>query len=156
MFRFHEGNGKLPLACSAPSINHGYSTLRLMEARRSCLSRSMVKGVLGSRSYTKKIYHDLFPGYLSTKNGPQTTEEDLNDAQKAIIAVTGLANAHNHKLFGDIADENLFARIIRRELSTLVYLGVLNPCGILDSVRKYPRLHSARSLKPPAKRCRGS
>lgn len=63
------------------------------------------------------------------------TEEYLNDAQKAIVAVTGLVNAHNHNFFGDIADENLFARFIRGKLrhwgiwESETHVAILTPLG---------------------------
>lgn len=86
----------------------------------------------------KKIYHDQFPGYFSTKNGPQRTEKDLNEA---IVAVTGLANALNHNFFGDIADENLFAGIIRGKLrhwciwESETHVAFLAPLGIPQAIR---------------------
>lgn len=61
-------------------------------------------------------YHEEFPGYLSTKNGPKLKDEELDDIRKRVIQHSGLPNKLDISFHGDVSDQNLFARIVRGEL----------------------------------------
>ncbi|KAJ9482962.1 hypothetical protein VN97_g10458 [Penicillium thymicola] len=63
---------------------------------------------------SEKEFHKEFPGYLSTKSGPELNKEELDDMQKCITAKSGLSHDDFDTNFhGDLTDNNLFTRIIR-------------------------------------------
>lgn len=67
----------------------------------------------------EKEFHTQFPGYLSTKSGPEISKSDLDSTQSRITACSGLPKPkdYNTSFFGDATDQNLFARIVRGELT---------------------------------------
>ena len=65
---------------------------------------------------TEEEYNAVFPGYLTSKNGPQMTEDHLKDIQSMITSRTGIMKPYKVSFDGDVSDHNIFARIIRGEL----------------------------------------
>ena len=61
-------------------------------------------------------YHEMFPGYLTTKPGPTSPNETLDEIQSRIACVSGSKELFDYHFDGDSSDQNLFARIIRGEL----------------------------------------
>ena len=61
-------------------------------------------------------FHEFFPGYLSSKNGPRMADDRLDDICARIQAVSTISRPFNHRFDGDPGDSNLFARIVRGEL----------------------------------------
>ena len=66
--------------------------------------------------HAEEEYHEEFPGYLTSKNGPKILDESLNETQSRIIHITGIKKPYNNHFDGDMSDQNIFARIIRGEL----------------------------------------
>ena len=66
--------------------------------------------------YTEEEYHTSFPGYLTSKNGPKSTAEELDKIQRRLTAVSGLKAPFDHTFLGDPTDQNFFARIARGEV----------------------------------------
>ena len=67
--------------------------------------------------HDEEIYYNEYPGFLTTKNGPKISNEDLDAARKAINSHTGLSDKdHNLNFNGEISDQNLFAKIVRGEI----------------------------------------
>lgn len=64
-----------------------------------------------------KEFHKEFPGYLSTKSGPEIPKPELDLIRDRIVACSGLSKEYNKSFFGDPSDQNLFARIVRGELA---------------------------------------
>lgn len=63
-----------------------------------------------------KEFHEGFPGYISSKDGPMMAADKLDDICSKIQAVSGLSEPFNYRFDGDGDDANLFARIARGEL----------------------------------------
>ncbi|KAG0154271.1 putative L-asparaginase [Penicillium digitatum] len=63
-------------------------------------------------------YYPVYPGYLSSKNGPKMTSEFLSDVSGKVTAVTGIApdGQFDKTFFGEAADQDLMARLIRGDL----------------------------------------
>ncbi|WEW54613.1 hypothetical protein PRK78_000033 [Emydomyces testavorans] len=61
-------------------------------------------------------FHETFPGYISSRNGPMLSPEKLGDICAKIQAVSGLSKPFNYRFDGAADDANLFARIVRGEL----------------------------------------
>lgn len=61
-------------------------------------------------------YHAIFPGYLTSKNGPTMSNAFLDETQARIMNVTRINEPFNHRFDGDPSDQNIFARIIRGEV----------------------------------------
>ena len=61
-------------------------------------------------------YHEMFPGYLTTKPGPTSPNSTLHEIQSRIARVSGIKEPFNYHFDGDSFDQNLFARIISGEL----------------------------------------
>ena len=61
-------------------------------------------------------YYPVYPGYLSSKNGPRMDESLLDALHAKIRGVTGLQEPLNYAFHGDESDTSLFARLIRGEL----------------------------------------
>ncbi|KAI4159482.1 MAG: hypothetical protein LQ342_006561 [Letrouitia transgressa] len=62
-------------------------------------------------------YHEVFPGYLTTKNRPVISDDELDSVQETITAVTGLKSPLNFEFDGDDSDQNLFSNIVRGQTS---------------------------------------
>lgn len=65
---------------------------------------------------SKKEYHEHFPGYISSMDGPQMDASHLQDICACIQKVSGISPNHNFRFDGDQSDQNLFARIVRGEV----------------------------------------
>ena len=65
-------------------------------------------------------FHEGYPGYVTSKNGPRAEDQELEDIQDKLISASGSTRSpksHPDKRFdGDPADSNLFARLVRGEL----------------------------------------
>ena len=59
-------------------------------------------------------YNDEYPGYVSSKNGPRLSNEELDQIQKMIISSSS-KGAVSNVFHGEALDDNLFARIVRNE-----------------------------------------
>lgn len=64
-----------------------------------------------------KEFHEEYPGYVSSKDGPPMNESNLDEVCRRIQEASGIARPFNHTFFGEKSDVNLFARIVRGELS---------------------------------------
>ncbi|EEA25265.1 L-asparaginase, putative [Talaromyces marneffei ATCC 18224] len=64
-----------------------------------------------------KEYQKSFPGYISSYDGPMMASEQLDEICSKIRSVSGLSDPLNYRFDGPDDDNNLFARIIRGELS---------------------------------------
>jgi diadenosine tetraphosphate (Ap4A) HIT family hydrolase len=67
-----------------------------------------------------KEFHTEFPGYLSTKSGPPLANKDLDEMRDRIAAYSGLTEkeeGYDKSFHGENNDSNLFARIIRGEIT---------------------------------------
>lgn len=65
---------------------------------------------------SKKEFYGSFPGYISSKDGPQMDAFRLEDTAKKIQKVSGISAVNNYRFDGEQSDQNLFARIVRGEL----------------------------------------
>ena len=80
-------------------------------------------------------YNSTYPGYLTSKNGPKSSNDVINNIQKRLIAVSGLQEPFDQTFFGDASDQNLFARIVRGELEqwriweSSTHIAFLTPFG---------------------------
>ncbi len=80
-------------------------------------------------------YNPTYPGYLTSKNGPKSPNDVLNNIQKRLIAVSGLQKPFDQTFFGDVSDQNLFARIVRGEIEqwriweSSTHIAFLTPFG---------------------------
>ncbi|KAF8418617.1 putative L-asparaginase [Tirmania nivea] len=61
-------------------------------------------------------FHETYPGFITSKNGPKMADSVLDGMQARICKISKLPKEYNKQFFGDAADQNLFARIIRGEL----------------------------------------
>lgn len=61
-------------------------------------------------------YHEMFPGYLTSKPGPTSPDDSLNEIQSRIARTSGIKEPFDYHFDGDSSDQNLFARIVRGEL----------------------------------------
>lgn len=59
-------------------------------------------------------FHETYPGYCDSKNGPRLSDDALNQMQKMLSMQHELGTA-NYEFFGKSDDMNLFARIVRGE-----------------------------------------
>ena len=60
-------------------------------------------------------YHESYPGYITSKNGPKLPDAHLNVIRDLITAVSGLIDP-DLTFLGPKSDQNLFAQIIREEV----------------------------------------
>ncbi|KAG5638098.1 hypothetical protein H0H81_001865 [Sphagnurus paluster] len=67
-------------------------------------------------THATEEYNPIYPGYLTSKNGPRSSTEELNNIQQRLVAVSGLREPFDRTFLGDASDQNLFARIVRGEL----------------------------------------
>lgn len=65
---------------------------------------------------SEKEFHEFFPGYVSSKDGPQMDASRLEDICKTIQKSSGISAIYNCRFDGDQSDQNLFARIVRGQL----------------------------------------
>lgn len=61
-------------------------------------------------------FHERFPGYISSMDGPKMNDTRLDDICSKIREVSGISPPFNYSFEGDQSDNNLFARIVRGEL----------------------------------------
>ncbi|KAK4158062.1 hypothetical protein C8A00DRAFT_28962 [Chaetomidium leptoderma] len=61
-------------------------------------------------------FHEGFPGYVSSKDGPRMADDRLDDICARIQAVAKISPPFDRRFDGHQGDGNLFARIIRGEL----------------------------------------
>ncbi|KAF2705965.1 hypothetical protein K504DRAFT_87383 [Pleomassaria siparia CBS 279.74] len=64
----------------------------------------------------EKEFHETFPGYISSKDGPAMDSGRLAQITATIRRETGLKDPLNYHFKGDHGDSNLFARLVREEL----------------------------------------
>lgn len=67
--------------------------------------------------HDKEEYHETYPGYLTTKNGPGIPDNVLDGIHSRITRTTGIEKPYDNQYHGDSSDQNLFAKIVRGELS---------------------------------------
>lgn len=60
-------------------------------------------------------FHEEFPGYCTSRNGPRASEESLNSIQNQIRTKLQ-SQAKRFTFLGDSSDENLFAKLVRGEV----------------------------------------
>ena len=61
-------------------------------------------------------YHETFPGYLTSKNGPKIPDSSLNEIQSRIARISGIKEPFDYRIDGMPPDQNIFARIVRGDL----------------------------------------
>ena len=61
-------------------------------------------------------YHETFPGYLTSKNGPKIPDSSLNEIQSRIARISGVKEPFDYRFDGMPSDQNIFARIVRGDL----------------------------------------
>ncbi|KAK3172845.1 hypothetical protein OEA41_006170 [Lepraria neglecta] len=63
-------------------------------------------------------FHDTFPGYLTTKNGPVIDDATLVATQSRIADVSRIKKPYDNHFDGDLypLDQNVFARLVRGEV----------------------------------------
>ena len=64
----------------------------------------------------EKEFHESFPGYISSKDGPQMNASRLEDICKTIQKASNISAAYNYQFDGEQSDQNLFACIVRGQL----------------------------------------
>lgn len=60
-------------------------------------------------------YHESYPGFITTKNGPRCPDADLAVLQETIRGADGGQPVSN-RFYGDQDDQNLFSRLVRGEI----------------------------------------
>lgn len=63
-----------------------------------------------------KEYHAYYPGYISSKDGPQMDRTTLEQLGDSIRKRSGISLPFDTTFHGDSSDGNLFAKIVRGEL----------------------------------------
>lgn len=63
-----------------------------------------------------KEFHEEYPGYITSKDGPPMNESFLDEICRQIQEASGITRPFNQTFFGEKSDENLFSRIVRGEL----------------------------------------
>ena len=66
--------------------------------------------------YEEQEWHEMFPGYLTSKPGPISPDSSLNEIQSRIARISGIKEPFDYHFNGNSSDQNLFARIVRGEL----------------------------------------
>lgn len=64
-----------------------------------------------------KEFHEAYPGYVSSKDGPPMEPQRLSEICQRIKAVSGLSAPFNYHFDGSPDDKNLFARLVRGDLT---------------------------------------
>ncbi|KAL9102403.1 MAG: hypothetical protein Q9163_002448 [Psora crenata] len=62
---------------------------------------------------SEKEFHESFPGYITSKDGPQMDASRLEDICKEIQKASSISATYNYRFDGDQSDQNLFALIVR-------------------------------------------
>ena len=57
-------------------------------------------------------FHEIYPGYCNSKNGPRLSDAELNDMLEKLRSG---CKKMSYEFFGETDDQNLFARIVRGE-----------------------------------------
>ncbi|OXV07801.1 hypothetical protein Egran_04434, partial [Elaphomyces granulatus] len=63
-----------------------------------------------------KEFHEVYPGYVSSQDGPRMDGNRLYEICSKIQKVSGISEPFDYNFGGDTDDKNLFARIVRGEL----------------------------------------
>ena len=63
-----------------------------------------------------KEFHKTFPGYISSRDGPQMNNTQLDNICSTIQKVSGISQPFKCHFQGDKSDKNLFAQIVRGKL----------------------------------------
>lgn len=85
--------------------------------------------------HNQEEYNALYPGYLTSKNGPKMADAFLEEMRFRIAATTGIAEPFNNYFDGEASNQNIFARIIRGEVrqsriwENEAYVAFLTPYG---------------------------
>lgn len=66
--------------------------------------------------YGEQEYYEMFPGYLTSKNGPKISDSSLKKIQSRITRITGLKEPFDYRFDGDPSNQNVFASIVRGDL----------------------------------------
>ena len=117
-------DGKLSFMSTMRSIRHASSILKkgLESQRIALVFDESIKLIpmhgLDSDwvavTHAEEEFHDHYPGYISSKNGPKQSNEALDRiCQRAAVIETP---AMDTTFFGSSDDTNLFAKIVRGEL----------------------------------------
>ena len=61
-------------------------------------------------------FHEVFPGYMSSLDGPKMSDAHLDNICATIQKVSNISKPFNYRFDGDAADKNLFAQIVRGEI----------------------------------------
>lgn len=67
--------------------------------------------------HAEEQYDAVFPGYLTSKDGPRMTDDVLEKTCSRVAATTGITRPFNNQFYGSKGNQNLFARIIRGEVT---------------------------------------
>ena len=65
---------------------------------------------------SQQAFHEYFPGYVSSADGPRMDAFRLDHICAKIQKVSGISTSYNYRFDGESSDQNLFARIVRGEL----------------------------------------
>lgn len=63
-----------------------------------------------------KEFHEVYPGYISSQDGPKMDGNRLYEICSKIQKISGISEPFDYNFEGDANDKNLFARIVRGEL----------------------------------------
>ena len=61
-------------------------------------------------------YHETFPGYLTSKNGPKIPDSSLDEIQSRIARISGIVEPFDYRFDGMPSDHDIFARIVCGDL----------------------------------------
>jgi L-asparaginase / beta-aspartyl-peptidase len=64
----------------------------------------------------EKEFHEIFPGYISSRDGPTMDSRRLAQITATIRRVSGLKEPLNYHFKGGDGDSNLFAKLVRGEI----------------------------------------
>lgn len=117
-------DGKLTFVSTMRSIRHASSVLKqgLTSRRIALVFDESVKLTpmhgLGDDwvavTHVEEEFHGHYPGYISSKNGPKQSNEDLDRIRQRAADVE--TPATDTTFFGSRDDSNLFAKIVRGEI----------------------------------------
>ena len=63
-----------------------------------------------------KEFHETYPGYITSKDGPQMESGKLQSICDNIQGISRISEPLNYRFYGDQSDSNLFARLVRGEI----------------------------------------
>ncbi len=66
---------------------------------------------------SEKEFNESFPGYISSKDGPTMESRRLDEIATKIRGETGLVAPFNYHFDGSQSDDNLFAKLVRGEIT---------------------------------------